>query len=523
MAKSTPIPVWLILSAVLLLPTVSQAQTFTRKGNLLKNPTRVMTGTKHIAQLRTQLRNAINSKGGALERFTPAVKAVLEDPALDVKEIEVRVNGQLTRVKRGWGWFSWEAPTYQLTVNGVIGLTVADLRLAGSPNGGSTRDTLVKSYTEVTVTQLRSVNGVRWYMASSGDNWGWVPAEHVLLERTSPLTKIPGESLSVVFAFGSLMRGARFFHPDGHTYGATVTSVHNGGPFRATANRLAGHALIRLGGGAHRLEEDGSEKPTIDALSLAIRFTKKAPPFDTEVRPGDQDLLTSALAERFGDFFPAAFPTNRTETGSLPKPPIQRFLARNFDLFVPPAMKGDPHDFFADNYHPAMGFKAEGRLIWVRIVPNKLGQGSIGERIADLDAAIARNAAVFWLEVQEDADQEFEWWEEFWQRKPDPALPAKPWTRLVEIRLTGQVPVDQALLHYHPDLHGAGLTPQGIVIGLRRPVYRKSQDARALREEPEEPTTEAATEAETGTGEPTRSGMIDRSGFGDERQPPDDD
>lgn len=312
------------------------------------------------------------------------------------------------------------------------GRTLADTVLLDDPGLGGTSLASLSLHTPVAVFERRSVSGPTgrqpWLrVALKGGQRGWLLAEQVRVGTDSPVGDAIGGLLAPGFGLGSKLRGARFFHPDGHVYEATVTSLHPGA-FAATAARLEGAALIRLGLGMHRLTDPNAE-PWFDALSLAIRFTDPRHGVTTRVHEGDQDLLVTAWAERFHQFF-----------WRVP--------------FV-----GETKDFLANDYFPAMPFRVEGQDVWLRVVPSDRGYTSRGAgRIERLDNAIADGQARFTLAVQRDGEE--------------------AWTPLVELRFARRVDVDQDALHYHPGLAGRGLQPTGWVAAARGAVYRASQDAR---------------------------------------------
>jgi len=243
-----------------------------------------------------------------------------------------------------------------------------------------------------------------------------------------------GRFLAPVLALGTKARKARVFHPDGHTFRATVTPVLSG-EFDATARKLEGQALVRMGGGIWRQRADGGNSKLWDTLSLAIRFTSNDHPLDSMVREGDQDLLVASWSERFHHFFWRSLP------------------------------KTNQHDFLDNDYFPAMPYAIDGKPVWLRVVPVRAeSQGK--NRIEKFRDAIKRGQARYFLEIQR-ADQE-------------------RWHRVARLDFTNEVDVDQEELKYHPHMDGVGITPTGTISAIRARVYQRSQaqrdKARAERE-----------------------------------------
>lgn len=344
------------------------------------------------------------------------------------------------------------------------GATRGDVGLLSGAGLGAERLAEVKANASVLVTDSKEIGGRLWLRVRAGQARGVLSADQVELVPPGAVSGWLGETLAPLFARGTRAKEARFFHPDGHVFKATVTSSQpSDAEFRQVADELAGQALIRLGSGLQRLNEDGSEPEGDDALSLAIRFTSADHALDTKTRPGDQDLLLTAWLERF--------------THVATRSPF-----------------GDPHDFFNNHYFPGVPFQIAGRPVWLRLVPKAgitkhVGRGALlkrlvgigkveregRERIPALREAIRQNRARFLLQVQRG-----EWWRL-----------SRPWTTLVELNLVEELPeIDQSALHYHPHLEGAGLKPTGFWTDVRRAVYRASQAER------EEMAAEAAAEAD---------------------------
>jgi hypothetical protein len=246
-----------------------------------------------------------------------------------------------------------------------------------------------------------------------------------------------GNMLAPLFAYGTEIRDARFFHPDGHTFHATVQPL-TPDQFQETARGLGGNALIRLGLGWNRLDGDGNAEPMVDILSLAIRIYDDRFEPSSEARPGDQDLLLSAGAKTLWDF------------------PYQMFFS-NTD------------DYLKNDYYPAMPYEVEGQNVELRVVPKNGAYVSLGtNRLERLHDAIDNGQAVYVLELRAEPERD-------WLGRATET----PWVQLAEITFVEQVDVDQDALHYHPGMAGRGFQPTGWIAQARGAVYRASQDARS--------------------------------------------
>lgn len=288
---------------------------------------------------------------------------------------------------------------------------------------------------------------------------GFLPVGLVALGVDSRVGAAVGDGLAPLFEAGSEARRARFFHPDGHTYSGVVTALApDDAPLAALGAKLAGGALLRIGGGIWRLDENGAEpEHRPDALSLAIRFRAANAPLSTETAAGDQDLLLSSWSERFGDFLNG------------------RSLVQT-----------DAHDFLANVYFPAMPFLLEGVKgeCWLRIRPLPGPTGTGSNRIAKLDDAIRQGGGRFAIEVQRRAPIRERLTGDLARFFPGSATVGlqNPWIGIAELRLTNAVAVDQKALRFHPGLAGRGLRPTGLIMSIREAVYRRSQDGRARTE-----------------------------------------
>ena len=100
-----------------------------------------------------------------------------------------------------------------------------------------------------------------------------------------------GLAMAPLVAVGSLVRQARFLHPDGTVYRAEVTVA--AAPDDAAAARLAaalaGPALVRLSSAWWK-----GGKEWLDVLGLAMRLRRDAHP-SSEPGPEDQDLLFATI------------------------------------------------------------------------------------------------------------------------------------------------------------------------------------------------------------------------------------
>ncbi len=297
------------------------------------------------------------------------------------------------------------------------------------------------------------------FQVEAGTIRGYLPVSMVALGVDSRAGSLLGDALAPAFEAGSEARRARFFHPDGHTYSGVVTALApDDAPLAALGQKLAGSALLRIGGGIWRLDERGAEpEHRPDALSLAIRFRAADAPLSTETAAGDQDLLLSSWAERFGDFL-----NGRSLLGT------------------------DAHDFMANTYFPAMPFLLEGVKgeCWLRIRPLPGPTGTGADRIGKLDDAIRQGGGRFAIEVQRRSPIRERLTGDLARFVPGASTVGlqNPWVSIAELQLTGPVAVDQKALRFHPGLAGRGLRPTGVIMSIREAVYRRSQDGRARTE-----------------------------------------
>lgn len=239
-----------------------------------------------------------------------------------------------------------------------------------------------------------------------------------------------GKLLAWVFGAGAALRHARFFHPEGHVYRATVVPVATDPPYSAVAWRLAGEALVRL---STALWRGGREWP--DVLGCAVRFRSDASA-SAEPGRGDQDLL---------------FATIRW-AATTPFGPIGT----------------DTHDFLRNDYHAVSPFDVDGLGLtkWRLLGPYTRTTGA--DRAARLDDAVRRGIARFRLQVRR-------------------LRLGEHWVDVAEVRLRERLAIDQEELRFWPFRDGRGIHPRGFVHAMRGPTYAASQRARPGHDPPRPP------------------------------------
>lgn len=234
---------------------------------------------------------------------------------------------------------------------------------------------------------------------------------------------VTGAAIAPLFGVGSLLRRARFFHPEGACYDADVCALTTAAEYRPLQQRLCGRALVRLSSAWWR-----DEKEWPDVLGCAVRFGAVEPPENSpENSPGGtaQDILFATIP------YPILTPLG--------------------PLFT------QVHDFFANTYWGVAPFEIdEVGLVRLRLVPQPLPPQPERSRQNKLDDAVAARAAA--LDV--------------WIK---PLCPAGSWIPLVEIRLLKKRALNQEALHFSPFRTGCGVRPRGFVHAMRRPVYALSQ------------------------------------------------
>ncbi|XXX77774.1 hypothetical protein WMF30_03230 [Sorangium sp. So ce134] len=235
-----------------------------------------------------------------------------------------------------------------------------------------------------------------------------------------------GGALSPIVWQGSLIRGARLFHPDGVVYCAGVKALAAEGEVGALAQRLGGPALVRLSGGIWRWRSDKVERRP-DILGIAVRFRTSE-----EVTPvasaGDQDLIF--LSARRLWLLPIAIFTTRTR------------------------------DFLDNRYYAQLPFDVEGlgraefRLIPLRPSTVK------GSRLERLERSAAAGLALLRLEVRRAARAR--------------------WMAVADIELYEPVDIDQNILRFNPFQTGKGIVPSGLLQATRLTTYAASYLGRLM-------------------------------------------
>lgn len=240
-----------------------------------------------------------------------------------------------------------------------------------------------------------------------------------MLPKTTGLREkaglVTGTALSPLFLIGSSLRGAKFFHPRGVCFHASVRPARALEPeLEAMSQRLSGEALVRFSSALWR--EEHSLLPNL--LGFSIRF-KARPPMEVPVDDA-QDLLTVS--------------------------------ARKLWTLGLDSLRTNQHDFLMNRYYGLSPFEAEGRSsVYFRITPRL--QPSHGEnRYAKIAYAVENSKVALLLEVR-DKEKHSNW---------------KP---LAEIQLEREVTVDDSKLRFWPFRNGAGIRPKGFVHYLRPMPY----------------------------------------------------
>jgi hypothetical protein len=234
---------------------------------------------------------------------------------------------------------------------------------------------------------------------------------------TEVIGRVIGALAAPFAAMGSLIRGARIFHPDGVLYRAEVRAV----AATTLARALEGPALVRLSGAMWR-DEPGAERP--DILGVAVRL-----------QPGEptaQDLI---------------FATFRSAL-TLPLGPFTT----------------DAHDYLGNIYYTALPSLApELGRVELRLVPEPVPPQEMPgcDRAERLQHAVVAGLAVLWLEVR-------------------PLRAGASWRRLAGVELRERLPGGGADLRFNPFLAGLGIQPTGLLQAVRSVVYPASQLGRSL-------------------------------------------
>jgi hypothetical protein len=234
-----------------------------------------------------------------------------------------------------------------------------------------------------------------------------------------------GGLLAPLAAEGSLIRGARLFHPDGVVYCAEVRPLANAGALGYLGEALVGKALVRLSGATRRWR---SGKDRQDLLGVAIRF-KGSAEITAAPAPSDQDLLFASFRSIW----------------SLP-------LA----MFTTYA-----RDFLANTYYAALPFRIHGvGRVKLRLVT--AGLTTTGkDRRERLAQAVSLGVAVFHLEVRKTTR-------------------GAQWVPVAAIDLRERADINQEELGFTPFRSGRGIHPVGLLQSIRVAVYPASQLGRRV-------------------------------------------
>ena len=227
-----------------------------------------------------------------------------------------------------------------------------------------------------------------------------------------------GWAVAPLFALTSALRHARTFHPSGTVFLAEVTPLGH-----ALGERLRGPALVRFSGALWK-----GDRERFDVLGCAIRFRHTEAPSPV-ADAGDQDLLFATIRRPWTMPF-APFMTNA-------------------------------HDYLANDYFAVSPFSVPGfGRAYLRLRPDDDGgRGAYGEsRVERLLRAVSRGDAKMRFEVRRS-----------WRHE---------WATVALVTLRRPVEIDQERLRFWPFRNGRGITPRGLVHGLRRGVYSMSQRAR---------------------------------------------
>jgi hypothetical protein len=233
-----------------------------------------------------------------------------------------------------------------------------------------------------------------------------------------------GSIIAPFFAFGSWLRQARIFHPQGINFRADVKPVEGVDTrFADLVEGLAkGDALVRFSTGR------GSEKlPLPDVLGMSIRFRADR---DDNYKPEKdaQDLLL-------------------VTSESLLKLPVA-------------ALGTDQYNFAGNTYHGMAPFEvAEQSDMLLRVVPTTQIDAPSTDRYQNIRTAVDEGDVIFRLETA----SQFQ--------------PMK-WFPLAEIRLMSEVFLDDNKLEFWPFRTGQKINPQGFIQFLRPVPYLLSQYAR---------------------------------------------
>ncbi len=229
-----------------------------------------------------------------------------------------------------------------------------------------------------------------------------------------------GLVVGVLAAVVSLLSGRRAVHAHGVLCRAELRALDD-----VVGPRLAGPAVVRLGGALHADDAHGG-----DVLGIAIRMRPRDASHELDLSVGDQDLLLGT------------FESFRT---------VARDLART-----------DVHDFFANEYGSVAPWHVAGvGVAKLRALPPaKSERARAPDRLSRLDADIASGRARFTLVVLEA------------RSAPRP---------IAELHLLERLALDDGALRTSMFRTARGLRPVGFRNGIRAVVYPLAQAARRLR------------------------------------------
>jgi len=236
-----------------------------------------------------------------------------------------------------------------------------------------------------------------------------------------------GSLIAPFFAFGSLLRQARIFHPQGINFRADVRAIEGAEVdprFTELVQGLTkGDALVRFSTGMWSVEKIMLP----DVLGMSIRFRADR---DDNYKPeeGAQDLLL-VTSECLMQLPVAALATNQ-------------------------------YNFAGNAYHGMAPFEvAEQQDMLLRVVPTTQIDVTSTDRYQNIRTAVEEDDVVFRLETA----SQFQ--------------PMK-WLPLVEIRLMAEVALDDTKLEFYPFRTGQNIIPQGFIQYMRPVPYLLSQYAR---------------------------------------------
>lgn len=236
-----------------------------------------------------------------------------------------------------------------------------------------------------------------------------------------------GSLIAPIFAFGSLLRQARIFHPQAINFRADVRAIEGeevDQRFTELVTELTkGDALVRLSTGMWSVER--TMLP--DVLGMSIRFRADR---DNNYNPeeGSQDLLL-------------------VTSENLMKLPVA-------------ALSTNQYNFAGNAYHGMAPFEvAEQQDMILRVVPTTQIDVAGTDRYQNIRTSVDEEDVVFRLETA----SRFQ--------------PMK-WIPLVEIRLMAEVSVDDSKLEFYPFRTGQNIIPQGFIQYMRSVPYLLSQYAR---------------------------------------------